>query len=149
MTFRQWRNIAFLLSAVYLTGYVIAYLNGSLWYLAHVELSALAALAILRISQSKVAYALSLIEIAALGVIALSWHQSPYNGFVYINHEVIIETLALAQAILLVVGGLLYGVANAIERVGVGHLFRRKVYNGGSRVVKPIKAEVCSKRLTI
>jgi len=131
MKFSEWRYTAYLLGFVWLSGIPIGYLEGVYLFAAASSVSFVAIFALRHISSSKLSYALAAIELFAVGVIGTSWYQWPYEGFVYTNYEVIIGTLALVQAVLLLVGGFYYGIHNVSDRpakrVWMGDFFRRQV----------------------
>jgi len=139
MKFSEWRYTAYLLGLVWLSGLVIKYCKNA-GYIDGVYLFAVAsgisfvAIFVLRhISTSKLSYALASIELFVIGVIGIAWRQWPYEGFVYTNYEVIIGIMALVQAVLLLLGGLYYGMDNvsdrSVKRVWMGDFFRRQVPN--------------------
>lgn len=117
---KQWLNTALVLMAIYLSGYLIRLIEIDwLYEIAPMAVSFGAIWIVLYISKSKLSIILSIVELLAI----------PISGLAMANYEVIIEFMALTQAIILIIGGVYYGVvalaSRCIESIRMGDLFQR------------------------
>ena len=125
MTSKQWLLTCGLLIAVYLLGYITP--AGNLWFAYAFTVSFFAILVILRISISTTSKILAMSELAAMVTIFLSWmHYADMidNSFWYAQHEVIIEAIAIAQVLIMLIGSPWSGVGNRVfKQLGLGNIF--------------------------
>jgi len=115
MTVNRWLCVSLILLLTYLSGLLIP--ENERWFNAATTMSFVSVFVISMISNSGLAILLIIIEITAFFLIGIAGYQKPYNGFVYTNLGVIINSMALVQAALLVIGGPWRGMADAIRRI--------------------------------
>ena len=142
MTINQWSLIVCVVGLTYLSGYAVQYLDGVLAVAAATAVSSAAIYIITRLSSSKILACIATIELLSIGINGTSWYQSHYNGFIYSRHEAIIESMALVQAALLILGGLYYGAIGTVERIRLGNLLRSSIYSRCQLDNQSIKAEI-------
>ena len=129
MSFKAWSLLVIIVGLAYLSGYLIQGINDVSYYAYHAATSLAVIYLVTRIPASLVGVGVQVIEAAAFAVNGLSYHDIHYINFVYSNYEAIIESLALVQAALLTLGGLIYGAINIFERHWDSVRMGRMVHN--------------------